>query len=52
VEKYRNPRATERESICNFFGCDLEGLESGEYTVACLAFKHLNEGRENRKYHM
>jgi len=33
----------------SYVGCDLEGLESGEYTVACLAFKHLNEGKENKK---
>ena len=41
-----------KRDCTSYVGCDLEGLESGEYTVACLAFKHLNEGRENRKYHM
>ena len=29
----------------SYVGCELERLESGEYIVSCLAFKHLNWGR-------
>ncbi|VDI46453.1 calpain-15 [Mytilus galloprovincialis] len=34
-----------KRDIKSYVGCEIEHLERGEYTIACLAFKHLDGGK-------